>query len=76
MIVRNEFPYLLMISDDGYAYSGKVRYLLHITELNEIINACNKTLKLYEEKNESEEGILKENDIAEENEYKSSFMFV
>jgi ribosomal protein L16 Arg81 hydroxylase len=69
MKVKNEFPYLLMISDDGYAYSGKVRYLLHISELNEIINACNKTLKLYEEKNESEEGIEKENDIAEEDEY-------
>jgi hypothetical protein len=69
MIIRTDLPYMVMISKDGFAYTGKVRFLLNISELNEIINACNKTLKMYEAKNETEESIEKENDIAEEDEY-------
>lgn len=54
-----------MISEDGLAYSGNIRSLLHISELKEIIYACNKTLECYEKHEITDEIIAIDNNIQE-----------
>jgi len=71
MIIRNKIPYILFISEDNLIYSGKIEYLLTIKELELIVNACNKTIDIYKEKNISDIDIEIENNKQLQKEYKS-----
>ncbi len=61
MIKRSELPYLVLISDDGIAYSGSINPLFYKDELIKIRNACNQALKTYDLYNVDDDSVHEEN---------------
>jgi hypothetical protein len=62
MIVRQELPYLVKITDNGVAYCGGIQRLFLKKDLIKIRDACNEALRLYDSSNITDEIVYKENE--------------
>jgi hypothetical protein len=70
MIVRKDKPFIVVINQDGLAFSGNLQPLFYIKELETIIEACIKSLEMYQTYRFNEDTIFKENEKAVQKEFR------
>lgn len=70
MIVRKDKPFIVVVDEQGLAFSGNLQPLFYIKELETIIEACIKSLEMYQLFRFNEDTIFRENEKALEKEFK------
>jgi hypothetical protein len=70
MILRTIKPFVVLISDDGLAYSGTIQPLFYRNELETIRDACKKAIEAYDMYGFDDERVYKDNEAAIEKEFK------
>lgn len=70
MIIRTIKPFVLLISDDGLAYSGSIQPLFYRHELEKIRDSVLKALETYDMYGFDDEWVHKENEKAIDKEFK------